>query len=114
MGFAVDPKKARPGYCIELVGDSAGWRSSQCTNRKKFGDYCGTHSPEKKAERRKARGPTQFELEVAAARKRADRRQRLEAVVAAAREAIAIANGDFMLDGRPIIDAIERYDELTK
>ncbi len=36
-------------------------RRNPCPKKAKFGDYCGTHSPEEKARRKKARPPTQFQ-----------------------------------------------------
>ena len=68
-----------PTKCVKLLWRN--WHSTQCTNRRKFGDFCGVHSPEKKAERAKARGPTQYERDVA---RRKERRAQLDTLVSAA------------------------------
>jgi hypothetical protein len=48
--------------CIQTGTGWDGWRSHPCRNNAKYGDYCGTHSPEKKAKRAKKRGPTECQL----------------------------------------------------
>ena len=56
--------------CIETIWRN--WRSLPCGKPAKYGDYCGIHSPEKKAERAKARGPTQWEVDCANRKAEAD------------------------------------------
>ena len=56
--------------CIETIRRN--WRSLPCGKPAKYGDYCGIHSPEKKAERAKARGPTQWEVDCANRKAEAD------------------------------------------
>jgi hypothetical protein len=53
--------------CIETiwVRDSWSGRREPCGRKAKYGDYCGIHSPEKKAERAKKRGHTRWERDMA-------------------------------------------------
>ena len=74
------------GKCVEVVHDGYSLRGRPCGNNAKFGHYCGIDAPEKKAARKKARGPTLFDLRIAGHKKRADRTRLLEAVVKEARK----------------------------
>lgn len=74
------------------------WSHHQCSNTAKYGDHCGVHSPEKQAERRKARGPTQFEREIAGIRKAEERRNDQEAETRRLRKALEEIAG-MMIDG---------------
>lgn len=47
--------------CKEMVWDR--FHEHPCLNRAKYGDYCGTHCPERKKAREKARGPSKWDLE---------------------------------------------------
>ena len=46
------------------------WHPGRCPNKVKYGEYSGVHAPEKRAERRKARGPSQLDQELAVLAKR--------------------------------------------
>lgn len=66
-----------------------GWRDGMpCKNKAKYGEYCGVHSPEKKKERAAARGPTQWELDVAARKAEHERVKALESSHAELLEAL--------------------------
>ncbi len=67
------------GKCEKSVSDSGGWHSHPCGRPAKYGDYCGVHSPERRAERAKQRGPTQFERDCAASAKGRKRISDMEA-----------------------------------
>lgn len=91
--------------CAGRVWDSGHWHSWQCTHPAKHGDYCGQHSPEKKAERAARRGPSKFERESAM---RQEYRDALDAVLREARGA-AYHTGPLALR-----DALEEFDAVTK
>ena len=69
--------------CIETIRRN--WRSLPCGKPAKYGDYCGIHSPEKKAERAKARGPTRWEVDCANRKAEADELATLRAELEEAR-----------------------------
>jgi hypothetical protein len=110
-----DPDNLDPNFCMASVPDSIGWRSSQCSNARKYGDLCGIHSPEKQAERAKKRGPTRFERECAARRKRATRERALEGVLIAARKTVEPERIPELRDEnwRRLREAVEHYDKVT-
>ena len=64
--------------CAASVTDRDGWDTYDCMNPAKYGDYCGVHSPEQKKKRAEARGPTQYELDMAARRSEQERVKALE------------------------------------
>ena len=64
--------------CIKEVWNGVRWTHIRCTNRAKYGEFCGVHSPEKQKERRDARGPAQWELDMAAKKAERERITRLE------------------------------------
>ncbi len=66
--------------CKASVPGFGGWRLVQCENNAKYGDYCGVHSPEKQAERAKARGPTRYERDCASRKRERERVKGLEAL----------------------------------
>lgn len=68
--------------CIAAAWSGHGYGMVSCKNPAKYGKHCGVHSPERQAERAAKRGPTQFERDLAIAK---DRRQKLDALLAAAR-----------------------------
>ena len=68
--------------CEARVRDSGGYHPYPCANPAKYGDYCGQHSPEKRAERAAKRGPTKWERECAA-------RKRYREALTSLREALA-------------------------
>ncbi len=72
--------------CIECVYSPGAFTGFRCSNRAKYGAYCGVHSPEKQAERAVKRGPTQWERECAI---RDARAALLDAVLEAARGMVA-------------------------
>ena len=74
--------------CVEEIWNGALWSRFRCTNNAKYGDYCGIHSPEKQEERRKKRGPTQWELDMAAKKAERERITRLESSHAELLEAL--------------------------
>ncbi len=55
--------------CKTMVSDPGGWHFYRCSRNAKYGEYCGTHSPEKIAERKEKRGPNQYQKEVAREKK---------------------------------------------
>ena len=91
--------------CIKKVVDSTGYHFYPCANVAKYGDYCGVHSPEKRAERAAKRGPSKWERECAM---RKEYREALDAVLREARVAAAI-----MQLGR-LHDALAAFDEVTQ
>lgn len=77
--------------CAAHVWDRASRRNHPCQNKAKYGPYCGVHAPEKVAERRAKRGPTQFERDIRASRERHQHLEGLEAEVKRLREALTEA-----------------------
>ncbi len=75
------------GRCVSTIRGIGGFRSFPCGNRARYGKYCGVHSPEKQAERAKARGPTQLDVEYAARATERDRVRDIEARLAVYDEA---------------------------
>ena len=51
------------GQCIKTICSASIWGKTghRCKNHARYGNYCGTHSPEKQKERRENRGPTHDE-----------------------------------------------------
>jgi hypothetical protein len=72
--------------CKAKLYGSTSYRGYQCANRAKYGDFCGTHSPEKKAERAAKRGPTWNDLEF-------NRSEKRQEVIARARDLCARFDG---------------------
>lgn len=71
--------------CTATVSDTYSFHGHGCGNRAKFGEFCGLHSPEEQAKRRKARPPTQHEQRVA----RAEREEKAQARLVAAGDRMA-------------------------
>lgn len=90
--------------CADSVWDAGGWHRYPCPNRARYGDYCGLHSPEKKAARRVKRGPTKYERECAM---RDEYRAALDAVLREARAIVATRRG-------PLYEALRVFDEVTQ
>lgn len=88
--------------CVEDIASAGGYQLFTCPNPAKYGDYCGTHCPERRAARAAKRGPSKWERECAA-RKRYD--VALDAVLAAARE---ISYREGKLD-----EALAAFDAIT-
>lgn len=55
----------QPWLCIEQVPNWHGYGTHRCKSLARYEGYCGTHSPEEKAKRKAARGPTHSEAELA-------------------------------------------------
>ena len=91
-------------HCIEQVTGFTGLHRMPCRNPKKHGDYCGIHSPERKAARRAKRGPSRWERECAA-RKRYD--EALDTVLATARMAACV----WRLNS--LQEALDAFDDMT-
>lgn len=70
--------------CAASVAAFAGHGFSQCQNRRKYGDWCGTHDPERAAARAKKRPPTRYERESAGMDRSRERTKLRDAVIAAA------------------------------
>lgn len=57
--------------CQERVANSGGWGFSPCGRRRIEGsEFCGIHDPARREERRRKRGPSQFDYELGAIRAR--------------------------------------------
>ena len=94
--------------CIHRVPDHTGFHTYACNNPTKHGEYCGVHSPERQAERKKKRGPTQYDRERARSKATQD-------VVDAARASLALwLKGDPEPRVRALEEALERYDKRPR
>jgi hypothetical protein len=93
--------------CVERVHNDYGVGHHPCHNTAKFGEYCGVHDPEKRAERAAKRGPTQFERRWKAQK---ERQRRFDAVIDAARD---ILNPMRSTEGAEtnLREALRLYDE---
>lgn len=97
--------------CQESVPDVSGFHRFQCTNRAKYGPFCGIHSPEKKAERAAKRPPTDFERRLARAQREADERDALEEVLLYARR---LLNEEGRFPHHDLREAIKKCDSITQ
>lgn len=94
-------------HCVEEVTSHSGWDRSRCPNKAKYGDYCGTHSPERRAERAKKRGPTLYERESAM---RKEYRAALDEVLREARDIVMEGN----CQACELEDALSKFDAVTQ
>lgn len=85
----------KPKRCIARLRGG----HSRCYSRAKYGDHCGLHSQERKAERAVKRGPTQFERDLA---KRQREKERLGALLEVVRE--------ISITSEALRNALEKYD----
>lgn len=104
-------------YCIERLYTECG-KPYACYRKAKYTDeahkdlgpvYCGIHAPQKKAERKQKRGPTQFERDCARRRKEEARLAALEDINQAARSVMALRNPETLSSLR---EAFRKLDEL--
>ncbi len=108
MNYQLDPKN-----CTTKVFEKSGWgRGFQCQNKRKYGNKCGTHDPERIKVRREARGPTRYEIESAAIRRKA---RLQDAVLVIIQCAWPIVTGDKDREsiGR-LRNALVKYDTINE
>ena len=107
--------------CKEQVSDSTGFHFFQCRNKAKYVDpeapnnglvFCGTHSPEKRAERRAKRPMTEFERSMARHKRE---REYLEAMEAVVKEARTVSfRSIFDPEFKSLAENLRKLDALIK
>ncbi len=92
--------------CKASVSGPGGFHTYPCSNLARYGDFCGIHCPEKRAERAAKRGPTQWEKDCA---ERDQRRRELDALKALLAEARTVVH---RTGSRYLRMAVEKFDRV--
>jgi hypothetical protein len=79
-----------------------------CPHPAKYGEYCGIHSPEKKAERAARRGPTRYERDCTARQNREDRKALVNAALDKVLQYARLVTEDSGLMDRTICGSLKR------